>query len=239
MKTNAIFLLIVIFLFALPTFASEQGTLLLDDLERTYTLYVPDSYDGSEPVPLIIALHAIAGSGKTMEAMTDFNAYADEHGFIVAYPDSFRLSWYLGLSNSLVFQDDQVPNDLDYIPALIEHLAEEYAIDTERVHLTGFDSGGLLVYRLACQAPELFASVSVVSTLMWDFHTENCEEHTESLDLLVIHGSGNVYYPVEGRSAFQQREDGTPFHILSSDEFVTFWSERLGCDLPPGTHPDE
>jgi polyhydroxybutyrate depolymerase len=96
----------------------ENGTLQIDGIERTYYLHVPASYDGTSPVPLIVALHPAASSGRAMALLTGLDAAADENGFIVAYPNTSGPSWGEDAS------DTEAPDDARFIPAPIDHLAE-------------------------------------------------------------------------------------------------------------------
>jgi len=60
---------LIMFLGAESTAAgTESGSLEHGGLTRTYTLTVPESYDGETPVPLVIALHPYASSGTAMRA---------------------------------------------------------------------------------------------------------------------------------------------------------------------------
>jgi polyhydroxybutyrate depolymerase len=69
------------------------GVLEHDGQQRSYYAYIPSSYDGQESVPLMIALHPFASSGRGMAALTDFDTFAEENGFIVVYPDSLGFRW--------------------------------------------------------------------------------------------------------------------------------------------------
>jgi len=57
---------------------------------RTYEYYVPASYDGSEPVPMMLSFHGMAGNGPAQRMMTGLTDIADEEGFIAVFPDSTR-----------------------------------------------------------------------------------------------------------------------------------------------------
>ena len=73
---------------------------------RFYRIHIPPSYDGSEPVPLVLAFHGSTGMGKDFkpstilwfyrdtffEDYTDFNEKADEERFIVVYPKALVIN---------------------------------------------------------------------------------------------------------------------------------------------------
>src|SRR5579862_7975812 len=121
-----------------------------DGLERSYLLYVPASYDRGKPTPLLIVLHGRGINASFMITMTGggFNALADEHGFILVYPNAINEMWNDGRTSSDMKSN---ADDVGFIRALIEHLAAEYAIDRQRVYLTGLSNGGYMAYRLGCE----------------------------------------------------------------------------------------
>jgi polyhydroxybutyrate depolymerase len=72
-----------------------DGLIVVDGIERTYHLYIPNVYDGKEPVPLLIALHGGGGTGKGMEEETTlegFDKLAEKENFIVVYSDAVQKS---------------------------------------------------------------------------------------------------------------------------------------------------
>ncbi|MFL2638069.1 MAG: alpha/beta hydrolase family esterase [Flavobacteriaceae bacterium] len=55
-------------------------------ITRSYNIFVPDSYDPFDPVPLLFCLHAWSSSNEIIMAYTEFNDIASEENFIVVYP---------------------------------------------------------------------------------------------------------------------------------------------------------
>jgi polyhydroxybutyrate depolymerase len=216
-----------------------EGRLEMGDLVRTYTVMVPSSYDGTEPVPLVIALHPFASSGKAMAALTGLDAMAEARGFIVAYPDSADLHWDDGrLATGWPLALDQVP-DVDFIAALLDELIATYNIDPAQVYLTGFAAGGRLAYRLACEMPERFAKVAVVSEPMWDYLVDACPPEGEPVSLLMLLGSEDVDYPVEGRTVTTSSDESLELRAFSVEESAAFWAARNGCDVDAVQSPGE
>ncbi len=199
-------------------------TLLHNDLERTYNLHLPPAYDVAVPLPLVLALHPTASSGEAMAALTGLNKAADAQNFIVVYPSSSGFAWADGRTAGAGVTD---VDDVSYIGALIDHLAEHYAVDTARVYLTGYGGGGALAYRLACTTPERFAGVAVVSTLLWDYHLDACPQESTPLSILIMRGSADPVY-LTGGNTF--RFSAT----LSLEDTLEFWGSRNGCDMTAG-----
>ncbi|MBI2921687.1 MAG: polyhydroxybutyrate depolymerase, partial [Planctomycetes bacterium] len=68
-------------------------TLQVGDAERTWRLHVPASFQKGKPLPLVVALHGMGGTGAQMERMTGFSGLAEKKGFVVAYPDGLNRIW--------------------------------------------------------------------------------------------------------------------------------------------------
>jgi poly(3-hydroxybutyrate) depolymerase len=212
---------------------STTHTLQYDGLERTYHLYIPASYDESETAPLLIAVHTHVSSGKAIEAISGFNDIADEQGYIVAYPDSYWAYWDDGRSVAGIPPAEDFVDDVGFLEALIVDLEENHNIDSERVYLTGLGNGGLLVYRAACEMPQRFAGVAVVSALLWSYHPEACPETAAApLNMLIIHGTDDIKHPPNA-------DPTDNIETLSRQSTWNFWFERNTCDSDSVEETDE
>ncbi|NDJ75560.1 MAG: hypothetical protein GYB65_04810 [Chloroflexi bacterium] len=199
--------------------------------ERTYYTYVPTSYDGAEAVPLVIALHPFASSGRAMAAMTGFDAMAEEEGFIVVYPDALDLDWNDAQNTTGWETPLQLVDDVGFVTGLIDELAAEYNIDTGQVFLTGFGVGGMMAYRLACEAPDRFAKVAVVGTSMWDYHLSACPDEGDPVSMLILMGGDSLEYPPSGRTTTRDTADGqVVLQALNAYQIALYWAGRNECD---------
>src|SRR5262245_45022291 len=74
----------------------NRGVFVHEDLERTFRLYLPENYDDSEALPLIVALHPAGGNGDIMARITGFDEFAERDGAIVVYPEGPFGYWDYG-----------------------------------------------------------------------------------------------------------------------------------------------
>ena len=137
---------------------------------RVYRVHVPPSYTGSKAVPLVLALH---GGGGDMEYQADNANYghaakADREGYVVVFPNgysrfkSMRLAtWNAGRCCGEA--RDQNSDDVGYLRQVVELVSRQLHIDRQRVYATGMSNGGMMVYRLACEAADVFAAVASVA----------------------------------------------------------------------------
>ena len=209
------------------------GRLEAEGSIRSYRLHVPTGHDSSVPAALVVALHGGGGNGAGLEAHVGLDAIANREGFLVVYPDGngrlgdLLLTWNSG--NCCGYALDQQVDDVAFIRALVSHLSLSYAIDPARVYATGISNGGMMSYRLACEASDLFAAVAPVAGAL----NVDCEP-SEPVSVLAIHGTADQHVLFEG---------GAPAVSVDTHERVdrsvhyagTFWAERDGCLLEPAT----
>jgi polyhydroxybutyrate depolymerase len=139
------------------------GSLRQGSRSREFLLY--RSTRPASPAPLLIVLH---GSGQDSQGMRQATGYAfdrlaDERGFVVAYPQAYQGHWNDSRKAGQYAARRHGIDDVDYIGRLIDLLKDEQQIDSQRVYLFGYSTGGQMAYRLAFEAPERLAGVAVVA----------------------------------------------------------------------------
>ncbi len=84
--------------------ADQKGTITRglnhDGRDRTYILYVPDSYTGDDPAPVVFNFHGYTSNATEQMGYGDFRPIADTAGFIVVHPQGTLLDgsthWNVG-----------------------------------------------------------------------------------------------------------------------------------------------
>lgn len=182
-----------------------------DNLERSYRIYIPESYTvDSEPVPLVIVMHGAGGTAQGTESFTGFNQVADREGFIIVYPDSSRAGWADGRPN--------VPtDDVGFISQLIDEMAEGVNIDLTRVYVTGFSAGGMMALRIGCNLPDKIAAVVSVASTQPTYHLEECEG-TDPISVMFVLGTLDPVIVWEGSD-----------YYFSAQDSVGYWLSHNGC----------
>ena len=115
---------------------------------REYILYVPRSYDGAKPAPLVISMHGAVNWPSFQMNLSQWNTLADAHGFIVVYPageGGGPKTWFL--------RGERTPSrmpDVIFISELIDKLEASYNIDPARIYANGLSNGGGVTFALSC-----------------------------------------------------------------------------------------
>jgi polyhydroxybutyrate depolymerase len=202
-------------------------TLLYDDIERQYSLYVPPGITDLDNVPLVVNMHGLTSNRGSQMAWSAMNKVAEREGFLVAYPDAVNGDW-LGPEDNLGFID-----------AIIDQVSSEYSVDASRIYATGFSQGGMMSYLLSVERSDRFAAVaSVAGPRAFDF-VENTDvlyppsvaaTPSRPFPVLHMHGTGESYFvPYDGgRSTFRPE-----FVFPPIEEFVASYAENNLCDAAP------
>lgn len=135
-----------------------SGILTKDGLSDRWYEYVPASYDGSKPVPLVVSNHGGLMTGWGQAIYTSWTLLADREGFICVFPDAHQAriwqvegmfdrpvpDFFSGLDLATVPKDYHDNHDLNFIKALIDRMQEKYNIDKGRIFMQGMSAGNLM-----------------------------------------------------------------------------------------------
>ena len=214
----------------LPLVNRTNGRLVSGGRERSYLLYVPESYDPATPTPLVISLHGFAEWPAHQMQVSRWNDLAKREGFLVVYPCGTQvpLRWH---TYRMPDSDMDPMDEVTFISDLIHHLEGEYNLDPARIYVNGLSNGGGMAFVLGCKLPERVAAVGSVAgyfPFSWD------EIHpTRPVPTMLFHGTGDPIVPYLGGS---RRSSGITTPTIP--DWVARLARYNGCeevptDLPP------
>lgn len=195
-----------------------------DNIQRTYSFYVPAAYVPGQPVPLVLNLHGTGTDGAYQEQNRDFRPIADTANFIVVHPDgtfapntSQRFWNYGNVLSSTV-------DDVGFLEALIDTISAHYSINPNRVYSVGMSNGGFMSYYLACRSNR-FAAIGSVTGSMGTAMYNSCNP-SHPIPTIHIHGTSDPLNPYNGNST-----------SMGIETVTRFWVDQNSCDTVPAIFP--
>lgn len=181
-----------------PTGEVIHGSLVTPDgRTRTYRLYLPTQR--ADDAPLVLALHGGTGNGDQLAQTSGYDGLAEANGFVVAYPDGTptalgprRLVWNAGGCCAAAARDGS--DDVAFLGALIDALAEDHDLDPTKVLGVGHSNGAMMAMRLACEAADRVAAIAVQAGTVF---VDGCAP-SRPVSVLDLHGSADRNLPVDG-----------------------------------------
>lgn len=211
--------IILFFSFTVNSQTTINGSFMFGGENRTYSFYVPASYNSASPVPLVLNLHGYTSNGQEQRVYANFMPIADTANFIVVHPDGTINSftnerfWNFNILGATV-------NDVGFLEALIDTISANYSINSDRVYSVGMSNGGYMSYYLACQSNR-FAAVGSVTGAMSIGMYNNCNTSNPT-PAIQVHGTADNVVPYAGNLTSKPIVD-----------VVNFWVNNNGCNTTP------
>ncbi|MGA8223582.1 MAG: PHB depolymerase family esterase [Candidatus Acidiferrales bacterium] len=203
----------------------RSDSLEIGGRKRAYFVHTPPAYDGKKSLPLVLVLHGGGQSPESAEWMSGMSAKADSENFLVAYPSGTgRLSrmptWNSG--NCCGYALENKVDDVAFLSALIDKLEHDYSVDSKRVYVTGISNGGMMSYRLACEAADKVAAIAPVEG------AQNVECRPGApVSVIVFHGTADQHVAFDGGTGrFQIGPSRVDNSVASA---VSFWAREDEC----------
>ena len=145
----------------------------------------PKNSADDDSMPLLFVFHGFGMSAEDQLAMADFTSLADQHQFIVVYPQGALLDGAPHWNAALASADNKSSvDDFGFINQLLQQLKQQYAVDSSKVYATGYSNGGFFAFALACLHSQHYAAIATMSSTMLDSTLANCSpSHATSVML--------------------------------------------------------
>lgn len=213
---------------------NETAGMFLQDSYRgkRYKWFVPSGYDAKCPVPLVVMLHGCTQNADDFAAGTKMNELAEEHTFIVLYPEQSFTGNYNKCWNWFRPANQQRgKGEPAIIAGMVEKMKNRYAIDENRIFAAGLSAGGAMSVILGVTYPDLFAAIGVCAGLEY-----KAARHVLGAYTAMAKGGPN---PIQqGRKAYDEMgthaavmpvivfhgdHDGT-VTLKNADQVITQWA---------------
>ena len=149
----------------LGDFKSGTYTMTSADLERKYTIDIPEDYDKNKTYRLIFAMHMMGGNMQTMvdQNFYGLKTYAEKDGVDVIFvaPEGYtdRSPWR-GRDNK----------DHIFFADMLELFKDKLSIDTSRVFSCGFSFGAMFTYSLSLAFQDDLRAVACYAPANWNIY---------------------------------------------------------------------
>lgn len=156
--------------------------------QRSYLVHLPADRPNT-PSAVVLVFHGGGGNAENAVRMSGFDRAADKHGFVAVFPDgSGRMQerfLTFNSGNCCGAALDEKVDDVAFKRALIMDLTTIVSVDYQRLFVTGMSNGGMMAYRLACEAADLFAAAAPVAGAN---NLEACNP-ARPVAMLAVHGT--------------------------------------------------
>lgn len=162
-----------------------------------FDLYVPESYDGTEAWPLVVALHG--GSGNGADFLWSWLREARSRRVLLLSPTSRGSTWSL----------DAPEIDGQRLREMVAWVSSEWRVDPERVLLTGLSDGATMTGLVGLGADAPFTHLAPACGVLHPMNFANGNlGRARGKPIYLVHGALDWMFPVAlAREAAQVLEE--------------------------------
>jgi phospholipase/carboxylesterase len=151
----------------------------------TFDLYVPESYDGARPWPLVVALHGGSGTGE--DFLWSWLREARGRRFLLMAPTSLGSTW------SMMGDDVDAPA----LRRMVAYVSENWRVDPERILLTGLSDGATYTLLCGLQADMPFTALAPISGVLHPANLSNGNmDRVRGRRIYLVHGELDWMFPI-------------------------------------------
>ncbi len=210
---------------------------------REYHVKVPDGWDGTTPMPVLLHFHGWQRTGALPVRHQRISGATRRRGVLLIAPTGLRKTWDFWRAGSA---------DSTFARAVLKEVKARFPVDDTRIYVSGYSWGSNMAWRFVCEdGADVAALLAVSGTLSQD---EACD--TAPAEVRQVYGlndavleypygpGGELDYPVWlwrqafGCGAGVARGSWQAVSWLSFER--TVWEDcpggRVSLDIHPGGH---
>lgn len=217
------------------TAGTTDRTMTSAGVERKFQLIVPESYDGTTPMPIVFSLHPDVISYQIVPPMVGFPDMAATYDFIGVSPSGLvdgTIPYWMAVHT------EPPGHDIVFFEDLLDLLETELCVDPSRVYATGMANGSQMASLLACQLGDRITAVAPLAGPEWP---EECDGRP--VPVMAFHGDEDPFVSYQ-----DSRGDAAEIadrHLWKGDvpsdvpehggaeQAMANWAAQNGCDPEP------
>ena len=207
-------------------YTSDHTVLDIGPDERTAKLRIPGSYDSTEKLPLVVALHGYSSGSTGIAWSLELHDSVHENGHMLLLPSGtldYTLLRYWNATGACCNFYSEGPDDVEWLTSLIDEAIEHHGADPDKVILLGYSNGAFMAHRMACERGDRIHTIISLAGATYD-NFEDCAV-TGYPNILNIHGTSDAIIYYEGGGILLAAEN-----YPSSSKTTESWAIRSGCD---------
>lgn len=166
---------------------------------RSYRVHLPAAPAGAGA---LIFAHGYRGRAAGEMGNASLVALADDLGVALIALQAAGDDWAIPGVPQEIHADGAA--EYAYVEAVAADAAERFGLDRERMVVSGFSAGAMLVWRLACHRGAAFAGFLPLSGTFWAPVPAACDSPPASL--IHVHGRSDTVVPFQGRAIGPARQ---------------------------------
>jgi poly(hydroxyalkanoate) depolymerase family esterase len=169
-----------------------------------YFVYTPENYQVEQAVPLVVMLHGCTQTAVDFANGTAMNQLAEQHGFILLYPQQTSSANHKRCWNWFLPANQQrgcgEPARIVGMVKNVQRNTARWKIDPARIYVAGLSAGACMATILGTTYSDLFAAIGIHSGLEYQAAT-----NTEHALQVMRHGGPDPQK--QGHTAYTAMQD--------------------------------
>ncbi|MEO0390806.1 MAG: PHB depolymerase family esterase [Pseudomonadota bacterium] len=240
------YVLFLLALFGMPAWADapcggvDDPCVLPDG--RSYHLRVPDGWDGTAPLPVLLHFHGWARQGDLIIQHGRIASATTRRGVLLVAPNGANRTWNFWQAGTA---------DVPFADAVLADVQRRYPVESARVYVSGYSFGAAMAWRHVCQSGfDVAALLAISGTLPQDVQCTEAPaqvRHVHGLADTVMDfpmgPGGDTSFPVQLWRDIYGCAEGMPQGDWQARSFLTFTRTMWSCDggvvtldVHPGGH---
>jgi polyhydroxybutyrate depolymerase len=211
-----------------------SGSLISGGRKRMYMVYVPANYNRMRWGPAVMAFHGGWGTMKNMSEEYELIEKADKEGFLAVFPNgtsSFKsgIFWTWNAGECCGYAVEKNVDDVKFVRTLAKKLVTDYRV--KKYFAIGMSNGGLMSYRLACEASDIFSAIGSVAGTD---NTTTCNP-TRPIPVMHIHALNDPNVVYTWGCGPDCQGDSWAIEFQSVPDTISKWVKLNKCSPEPTT----
>jgi polyhydroxybutyrate depolymerase len=173
------------------------------------------------PAPTVIVLHGATITATQTARSSGFAESAAARGFAAVFPQGVNRQWNDGREDGHISSVD----DVGFLRQLVDELVRRGIAVRERIYLAGISNGGMMTFRMLCEASELFAGVATIIANMPAGVGERCQVR-KPVPLVMFNGTADPLVPYDGGGVGFLGGRGS---VWAAEETAEFMADVNAC----------